>query len=191
MDEPGTGKPRTNIEIMQALSDSIAEKVIQQGFLTAGDSLEISMPKNDDIWIFSQAFTAALIAKGIHVFVEKDSLRAGQILFVGNTALGKVHYTDMFRDGLFGIKKIKRTISVDCSYQIQNRGTKEVLRSESLSRSYGDTISVDDVSQVESDGVRSTHAELPSENFLDKIVEPFVIIGATGVAVYLFFHIRS
>ena len=83
------------------------------------------------------------------------------------------------------------SVLVSIIYQANRIPFGEILSSKSISEEISDTVSVDDISTVEDPNINITHAELPTEPFIDKFVEPFVIIGATGVAVYLFFHVRS
>src|ERR1043166_2546268 len=65
------------------------------------------------------------------------------------------------------------------------------LYTGSPSAQSADTVAVDEVQGLELAAAKTTHGELPSESFLDRVLEPVVIIGATGVSIYLFFHVRS
>jgi hypothetical protein len=44
---------------------------------------------------------------------------------------------------------------------------------------------------IETEGIPPPRATPPSENGMDRFVEPFVIIGATAVAIFLLFSVRS
>jgi hypothetical protein len=102
-----------------------------------------------------------------------------------------VRYNNMFKDGIFGAKHVEREVSVQYSSDLRNQLTDEILSSGTHSRMYTDTVAVDDIGSIENESINVTRGELPSEAFLDRFIEPFVIIGATGVAIYLLFHIRS
>jgi hypothetical protein len=102
-----------------------------------------------------------------------------------------VRYNNMFKEGIFGSKHVEREVAVQFSSDLRNQVTNEILTGGTHSRLYIDTVAVEDVGSIENESVSVTHGELPSEAFLDRFIEPFVIIGATGVAIYLLFHIRS
>ena len=120
-----------------------------------------------------------------------DSLKHQKYLFDIGSYETNVHYDSMFREGIFGEKKLKRTISVKLSIQATNNKTDEVLLSKSLNEHLSDTVASDDIPKYELASSKSTQGEIPAENMLDRFIEPFVIIGATGVAVFLFFHLRT
>ncbi|MBI5214251.1 MAG: hypothetical protein HY960_00700 [Ignavibacteriae bacterium] len=103
----------------------------------------------------------------------------------------KVKYDDSFRSGFLGETKARRTISLSFPFLIKESQTNKVLASSTLPYSYSDTVSVSMIPMLEQEGIPSTHAPLPEGSFFDKLLEPFIIIGATGIAVYLFFHVRS
>ena len=97
----------------------------------------------------------------------------------------------MYREGMFGAKKVKRTVTAEMAYQTIDADTREMRANGTLTKSKSDTVFVDMVPDLETANVQSTHAVLPDDSVLDRIFEPVVIVGAAGVAIYLFFHIRS
>jgi hypothetical protein len=103
----------------------------------------------------------------------------------------KVMYDDSFRSGFLGETKTKRTVSLSFPFLIKENQTNKVVTSGTLPFSYSDTVSVSMIPMLEQDGIPNTHAPMPGGSFFDKLLEPFIIIGATGIAIYLFFHVRS
>ena len=176
---------------MQNLIEQMTEEIINGSHILQGESIAVKLKASDDGWIAESAVNSVLKSLGYQVFFQNDTMSQRKFLFDVMTAHYHVQYDEMFRDGLLGVKKVKRTISTELSAQTFNTRTNEVLFSGSLSKQAADTVAVDDIQTIELPSVKSTHGELPAESFLDRIVEPFVIIGVTAVAIYLFFHVRS
>ena len=180
-----------NLEVMQNAVQQITDGILESAHLGSGDSVTVKVAPQEHAWVAEQAIISKLKFHNLFVFFHRDSsAKTHYLLDVRSIAL-QVRYDHMFRDGLFGTKRVERQISAQLSCQLENKSSNEILYSGSPSKMLSDTVAVDDIEKLEHTGVNVTHGELPSENFLDRIVEPFVIIGATGVAVYLLFHIRS
>ena len=96
-----------------------------------------------------------------------------------------------FRKGLFGKKYVNRSVKVSMQAQVIESETGNVLLSRHFTDEFHDTVVVDNVNLLEDENIPMTRAKLPDESLIDRFIEPIVIIGATGVAVFLFFHIRS
>lgn len=128
----------------------------------------------------------------------------GCVLFSGDSVSGLRHYRleifssemnvrygNIFRDGMFGTQTVPRNVSVSVQYKCADLRTEQIVADGIFRKSAVDTVLVDEIPSLENPGVKSTHGDVPSGQFLDKIVEPFIIIGSAGVIVYLFFHVRS
>ena len=182
---------KTNLQVMQDLVRTMMEETVEKSHITADNRIVVKFPSSDDGWIVRNSMLSALQSSGTKVFMSSDSTAVPDfVIDVGGNEL-KVRYEDMFKDGMFGSKKVRRTISVGLSFECTTTKTKEVLQSGFVRRAHVDTVVVDDIPSFELASAKSTHAELPAENTFDRLVEPFVIMGATGVIVYLFFHVRS
>jgi len=186
-----SSRSKTNLSLIQHLVGTIAKQVIDRIPITKTDSISVRFDRTDEEWIAQDTFLGALSTRSGRVYSNASGEERANILVEVSGLDMKVRYDDMFRDGFMGTKKVRRTVGTSLSCRITSPRTAEVLLSHSFNEHYADTVFVDDVGALELSSVKATHAELPSEMFLDRILEPFVIIGATGVAVYLFFHIRS
>jgi hypothetical protein len=102
-----------------------------------------------------------------------------------------VRYPVLIKDGLFGQKHVMREVRVGFSARLSDSRSREVRYSSTTSGLLADTIAVEEIDGVESPGIPATHALVPPDHGIDRYIEPFVIIGAAGVAVYLLFHLRS
>lgn len=183
---------RTNLEIIQDLLHEISSTIADRSKFGTGDTIEVHVTQQQDSWIVENAFNTALRTFGCVPYTHPTSeIRVqGHRLEIGPTDI-RVEYDNMIREGLFGKKNVRRTIVISLSYQALRLQNGEIVSSDVFKKQFVDTVAVDNVATLEHSAAKSTQGELPAEQFIDKIVEPFVIIGATGIIVYLFFHIRS
>jgi hypothetical protein len=181
-----------NLEKLQRLLDGAATEIASRSHSMAGDTVELRVSAGADSWVVENALLRALKALGCTAFVTRATASPGSGLrWEIGPATMDVRYDKMFRDGLFGAKKVRRTVSVSMSYQTLKSRGGEISSADVIERAAVDTVAVDEVPDLEHADLKSTRGELPSDQFLDKVIEPFIIIGATGVAVYLLFHVRS
>ncbi len=183
-------RPKTNLETMQDLLGRIAGELGNRSGMRSGDTVEVRTRPAEQGWIAREALTAAFRGSGIQVFVGSDSSKNGQFQLQLYTSDLHVRYDDLYHDGFLGAAKVKRTVSAGVVCDIV-RSTGELAYSGSPSLESSDTVNADEVSGLELASAKVTHAELPPERFLDKVLEPLIIIGATGISVFLFFHVRS
>ena len=189
--EKDTLKKKTNCEVMQELVDTLTLQIMDQSHITSGDTIRVRLKPQEDGWIAQTSIMNSLKAKGYTLLTGDSTLLHGHFIFDVLASDLQVRYDNMFHDGFLGSKKVRRTVTTKLVYQMINIPTGEVLRSDSPTTQFIDTVLVDDIAALELSSAKSTHNPLPSDTFIDKVIEPFVIIGATGVAVYLFFHVRS
>ncbi len=154
------------------------------------DTLALVVPPGDDAWVARQGIAGALRKRGVAVFERADSQAVRYRLEIEGLTLN-VRYLSQYREGLFGARKVVRRVTAGCSSLLTNTATHEVLSSGVLAREAVDTVAADEIPALETAGLPRSRAEVPPEQFIDRVVEPFVIIGATGLVVFLFFHIRS
>jgi len=190
--EDGSPVAAPNLELLQGLLQSAAGEIASRSHVAAGDTVELRALEGADGWVVENSILRALKALECTVMVNRTASPAhsGVRVEIGPSTMG-VRYDQMFRDGFFGAKKVRRRVSVSMTYQTVRARNGEILAADILERASTDTVAVDDVARLEDPTMKSTRGELPSDQFLDKVVEPFIIIGATGVAVYLLFHVRS
>ncbi|HEY6192019.1 MAG TPA: hypothetical protein VI215_06785 [Bacteroidota bacterium] len=182
---------KSNLEVMQSLLGRITQELLGHSRLHAGDTILFRMGAAEDGWIVQNALTASLASSGYPVFLRRDSVRQGGPSLLVHSAELRVMYEDMYHDGFLGTRKVRRTVSAAVTCELLRPETGELVYTGSPSAQSADTVAVDEVQGLELAAAKTTHGELPSESFLDRVLEPVVIIGATGVSIYLFFHVRS
>ena len=176
---------------MEKLVENVARTMLRNSGIRAGDTILLHVGEGEDSWILQHTIVAEMKSETLQVFLPADGSSAIHYLFEVSHADVNVQYGDMFTEGMFSSKKVRRVVNARLACQLTDMFTQEVRYAVSLNDAVADTVLVDDIEKIETPGVRATHSVLPSAPFLDKIVEPFVIIGATGVAIYLLFHVRS
>ena len=183
--------PRANILIIQSLIDRASRDVIERAKVLPGTPVLLRVQPASDRWIIEQALSSALLRAGCTV--KTDSGTAGEnSLAVGVQPLGiSVGYGAAFRDGLFGTRRTPRTVNCVLAFVVTERNTGTIRLSRTVTETSSDTVEVGQIGQLEDPASRTTQGVRPDDPLLDRIAEPLVIIGATGVIIYLFFHIRS
>ena len=84
---------------------------------------------------------------------------------------------------------VDRVITATFTSELSRGGS--VLYAGTSSGNHVDTVSEDDVAALESGSPEGGRGRIPEMQTLDRYVEPFVIIGAAGAAIFLFFQVRS
>lgn len=122
-------------------------------------------------------------------------------LFTRNTPSGievsvsiaqvSVAYGQPFSDGFFSARRSERRIDVGVRMSAMRYEDGRILWATSKGASFVDTVYVDDIPDLQVTGERIAKGVIPQRSAIEKLIEPFIIVGATGVAVYLFFTIRS
>jgi len=182
---------KTNLECLQYLYGKITAEFIERSKIGSSDSIDLICAQGEDSWIARDAVESALKARGCTVFSRKDTLGSAKMLMDAAGFEMKIRYEDPFREGIIGANKSRRVATASVALRLTMRNTQELLFTQSMKEEFADTVRVDDIPGLELPSARSTHGELPSGSFIDRVIEPFVIIGATGVVVYLFFHVRT
>ena len=142
------------------------------------------------MWFVEQAINAALLRSGYQPCQDSPENLPNTVRLEILPTLA-VNYGQGSRGGMFGRTTAKRTVSAALAYEIRERQSLSIMTSATSGKQYVDSIDVDNIRSLESNSIRCTQGEIPSDSFFDRILEPFVIVGAAGTAVYLFFHVRS
>ncbi len=155
-----------------------------------GSSLLLSVHVSDAQPLIEQSVISGVTHHGCIVYLDSAN-DAGIYKLTLNGVELKVRYDEPFHERLFGESKSQRVVTVTVPFTLSERQTGKVLRSETIEHVFADTVATGEISQLEQQHIPSTVAPLPDRSFFDKLLEPLLIIGSTGVAIFLFFHIRS
>jgi hypothetical protein len=180
---------RATLDLQRTAAEGLASEALHRAGIAAGERLQLRVDAAQDRWITEQAFLRAAQAMGAAVTMG-DSV-SGAVRVDVHAPVLRARYGDAWQDGMFGRAMTERTISVEFSCVVLPAGGGEVRLTDHFARTITDTVRVDDIASLETASVQSTQGAPPRETFLDRIAEPFLIVGATGVAVYLLFNIRT
>lgn len=183
--------PKTNLEVIQSSLDHIADSVVNRSMIATTDTVVLSCRSFSDSWVVINAFTTFLKNHTFPVFTANDSFSTGhQVITISNMGVN-IRYDSIHREGLFGDKKANREITTHIAFESKKGTTGEIVASGIITDTYSDRVNEDDIQSLETASLPFTHGELPKGNFLDRFVEPLIVVGATGLVVFLFFNVRT
>jgi hypothetical protein len=188
-DEAKGGSAESNLARMEKCIVSMTRDILKNLSLRGGDSVGLDIRAGDERSIFEGAISSALKGDSLIVFATPDS--SSQYRMGVSAPAVRVRYTNMYRDGMFGAQKVRREIAAEMTATVTRGVSREVIYSGMVKHEMADSVKVDAVPSIENESVPASRATLPSEKGMDRFVEPFVIIGATAVAIFLLFHVRS
>jgi len=181
---------QSNATLFRSCLSKLADSLVSVSPMLKGSSVLLSIVASEERPLIEQAITSGLKRNGCDVYL--DSLKGmGVYLLKLNGVELHVTYREPFHERLFGESRSQRLVSASVPYMLSEAQTAKVLKSETLKLSLADTIAVGQISQLEQKNIQSTIAPMPERSFFDRLLEPLLIIGSTGVAIFLFFHIRS
>jgi len=181
----GLSQTKNNLDVFFSLVDSASNNIIQN-LPSKNKPVKINFDSGNDYSVFTNRVLENFKSKGIKIIPNNlNGDNSTQINFTVVNA--HVHYNSMFRKNLLGEFYLDRNIILTGNYSI--------LDSSSLIKKFNyssvDTVSYDSLSYIQNYSYPFTKGETPAEPFISSFWEPVVAIGATAVAVILFFTIRS
>jgi len=129
---------------------------------------------------FRQRFTGVYSGNGI-----------ADLGVVSSVASAGIVYGEPFSDGLFSARQCCRTVTLAMRFVVTRYVDGKILWAGTQNAEYNDTVKVSDMEDLQKGSEKIIHGEIPAGSILEQFLEPFIIGGAAGVAVYLFFTIRS
>jgi hypothetical protein len=178
-----SSQTRNNLSVFYSLVDSSANLIVET-VKNKQDSISINYQLPEPYKVFesravynlSQKFTN-LSASGSH--------KTPNVTYIIDQA--SVTYDEPFKDGFFGSFYIQRNFVLSGSIVY----TDSKILHKSFNYTYADTVDYSKLSTYENQAYPFTTGVKPAEPFFSSIYEPAIVVGAAGVAVYLFFTVRS
>jgi hypothetical protein len=181
----------TNLTVYQCLVDSVTVELAHTVvFNNTAIPVVVSLKGNGEKWFIQESVGSALRRLGYKTYFDSTAIQDKAIRLEVMPVL-LLKYGSPSKGWIFGESKVERIVTVTFVYQIFDNQSREVLASGNLSRQANDVVPKGSIPSLENNAIPSTKAVAPEDNFLDRIIEPVVIIGAAGTAIYLFFHVRS
>ena len=176
---------KTNLQIFYNLADSAANYVLKQ-IPSRENSCKVNLNLGSNYSVLGNKILSRFIAGGKKV--NPNSIDDSSSIVVDFTIdKTEVKYEDMYRKGLFGDFYVPRMIKLSGNFLVLPSGSKM----HDFNYTYSDSVKVDDVRSLENTSYTFTQGQLPPEPFFSSLFEPVIAVGATALAVILFFTIRS
>jgi hypothetical protein len=188
--------PPTNLEILVDLTKKIAQSFVRDKYISSQDTCSVQFSQIEGLRFIENAFLESL--GNIPVYTRlSDGQTHGSFGLRNSVSMAiqpsrvDVMYEKVFRDGFFGEKKVVRVVTVELSTKIAEQPRGNVRYSGGRSEQWRDTVLFSTIEKLESPLITVTQASVPSQTLLDRLVEPIVVLAATGVVIYLFYTVRS
>lgn len=176
---------KTNLQIFYNLADSAANFVIKQIPGNERDC-KLNLTLGRTYSVMGNKILSRFIAEG--KIIRNSNTKGSNLVVVDFTIdKAKVNYGDMYRKGLLGGFYIPRVITLSGNFLV----LPTLKQLQDFNYTYTDTVKVDEVRSLENISYPFTQGQLPPEPFFSSLFEPVIAIGATALAIILFFTIRS
>jgi hypothetical protein len=175
--------PRTNLDLYRDLADSIGRRVRTSLAVDTLSGVRVSVLPADVAWTIDAGFASAfggLRTDGPATYHVQAGIRAAT-----------VDYGPPAPDGIFGVRRVERSVRLVLSVECTRGGGADPLLREDFEASVQDEIAAADIERVEHPSLAITKGRQAPEGFLSGIIEPVILIGALAVAVVLLFQVRS
>ncbi len=139
---------------------------------------EVGLPLEEDLvrgFGVPEAPSARRDSAGLHLELVITEARA----FLENSR----------REGFFGPRLADRVVVLTGRAKTWVEGIPPQY--VDLTRAFRDTVRLSAVESLENPSLGFTRITIPSQGFFDNLLEPIVVLGAVGVAVYLLFAVRT
>ncbi len=182
------GIPRSNEEIMIGLSREAADELITDWKIPDTTSIALIMENGEVNRFFSPPLLECFRQRFAALYARSG---AASVDILGSVAGVGVTYGEPFSDGFFSARKSQRTVDVALRFSATRNADGKILWAGTEKRSFSDTVYVNEISKLQESSKHIATGPLPESSALERFIEPLIIAGAAGIAVYLFFTIRS
>ncbi len=174
---------KSNLEIFYSLVDSSINYLADE-IPSSQNKINLNLTLGSAYSIFNNQIISSFTKRNKSI-VDSSGNDAIKVNYVIENA--GLKYGEMFRDGFLGEERIPRNFELKGNYLIKNN----VESIKTFEYAYVDTISFNEIKDVENISYPFTQSEVPAEPFFANLWEPVIAVGAAAIAVYLFFSVRS
>lgn len=177
--------PAKNLDILKILAQRIATQVSFK--VAAGNTVFVQVNPKEASWY---------IESGLY-----DGFRSEHIGMAGTDSAGyiaafslrdsHIRYENPRGDNVFGERLADRRVGLSLDVKLLRRIEQAPVLVQQFDEEFTDTISIAEIDQVENPLVDASKGTLESGGFFSTFLEPIVLLGSIGVAVFLLFHVRS
>lgn len=177
----------SNREVFFSLSDSIINSIT---ILQLKQHSSISLKTSNDTFTnyFRQHFINSLVSN--KKSISENTTTPEPILEL-SVKESSVFFGESFTESFLGNKKSERRVQLTVLSTLKSSIDGNILFSEQFTKTKVDTVNLSTIEQMNNSSLPMTNYQMPTLSFFDSILEPAIVIFSTGIAIYLFFTIRS
>ncbi len=175
----------TNLDVFRLLARRVASEVTMT--IEPSTKIHLAVLPKETAWYIEEAIAAGLKEEGFSVVEDA----AAPLFAEFGLSKGRVIYSNIRKDGLFGSKRVDRTIELKLTPKIVSRRTGTTVWMGDVEKSATDTIDVFEISNIENPNIPMTKGVVPGEGFFSNIAEPLILLSSIAIAVLLLFNVRS
>ncbi len=178
---------KNNREIFFRLCDSAMVEIVSAGI---NQQMPVTLQTGNDIIssYFHHRFIQGLSLRNIPTYLKTDSAMTTLELTVRESS---VFYGEVFTESFFGERKTERKLTLSLNATFISNSNGKVISAVQVSKTFTDTVAYSAVEQFNEQAPPLSGYVRPALTFFDSILEPAIVTIASGVAIYLFFTIRS
>jgi hypothetical protein len=175
----------TNEQQFMRLASEAARDAADSARITAQGLQRIVLHSGSQTQFFRLALVGAVATPGQKI--SEETGRAELTLQVNGLS---VEYGERFNNGIF--EKALTTRSLGFHLGAMASDSAGTIRWVGvIEKKFVDTVAVDDIGRLEQTTGHFAKGVVPERFLWERLLEPAIMIGASGIAIYLFFTIRS
>jgi hypothetical protein len=182
------GEKKTNADILYQVCQEAVASSISEAQIPDTSTIVLKIEDGEINRFFAQPLTETFRQRFPSLFTRERTSGIEISVSVGGIS---VVYGQSFSDGFLSARRSERRIDVSIRMTAMRFEDRKILWAKSKDASFADTVYVDDIPDLQLSSERIVKGVMPQRSVMEKFIEPFIIVGAAGVAVYLFFTIRS
>lgn len=179
---------KSNADILYQVCQEAVASSISDAQIPDTATIVLKIEDGEINRFFAQPLTESFRQRFPSLFTRKTASGIELSVSVGGVS---VAYGQSFSDGFFSARRSERRIDISLRMTAMRFEDGKVLWAKSKGASFVDTVYVDEIPDLQLSSERIAKGVMPQRSVMEKLIEPFIIVGAAGVAVYLFFTIRS
>ncbi|MCL4540524.1 MAG: hypothetical protein M1378_13150 [Bacteroidetes bacterium] len=178
------GKP-TNYDILNSQVDTLAATVIGVLAHEHGRSVYVKTGTRAVDNFVRQRLLQNLLRDKFRVMNDTASSSVVRVL----VPLVEVNYSEPVTSHIFGSSDVIRTLRSE--YDVEVSDSARVTFARAFTMAFRDTVSENEIPDLEKGSYDFLHGRLEEKNFLDTVFQPVLFVASAAVIVYLFFTLRG
>ncbi len=184
----GDKYPKSNEEIMIDLSREAVDAFCADLKIPDTTAVDLQIENGEVNRFFTQPLVESFRQHFVSLYTHNSTSSAEILASIAEVG---VVYGEPFSEGLFSTRKSERTVTAALRFTATRSADGKVLWAGTKKNSFSDTVYVDEIASLQQSSKRIASGVMPDRSALERFIAPLIIAGAAGIAVFLFFTIRS